>query len=36
VLEELLATEAVVQTSDGLSLTIRSYPVAPDAVSDAA
>jgi transcriptional regulator with XRE-family HTH domain len=32
VLEELLATEAVVQTSDGLSLTIRSYPVAPDAV----
>lgn len=32
VLEELLATEAVVQTSDGLSLTIRSYPVPPDAV----
>jgi transcriptional regulator with XRE-family HTH domain len=34
VLEELLATEAVVQTSDGLSLTIRSYPVAPGAVRD--
>jgi len=34
VLEELLATEAVVHTSDGLSLTIRSYPVAPDAVRD--
>ncbi len=34
VLEELLATEAVVQTSDGLSLTIRSFPVAPDAVRD--
>jgi transcriptional regulator with XRE-family HTH domain len=34
VLEELLATEAVVQTSDGMSLTIRSYPVAPDAVRD--
>jgi transcriptional regulator with XRE-family HTH domain len=34
VLEELLATEAVVQTSDGSSLTIRSYPVAPDAVCE--
>jgi transcriptional regulator with XRE-family HTH domain len=32
ILEALLATEAVEQTSDGLSLTIRSYPVAPDAV----
>lgn len=34
VLEELLATEAVVQSSDGSSLTIGSYPVAPDAVRD--
>ena len=32
VLEVLLATEAVVQSSDGLSLTMRSYPVAPVAV----
>jgi transcriptional regulator with XRE-family HTH domain len=34
VLEELLATEATVQSSDGLSLTIRSYPVVPAAVRD--
>ena len=32
VLDVLLATEAVVQFSDGLSLTMRSFPVAPDAV----
>jgi transcriptional regulator with XRE-family HTH domain len=32
VLDVLLATEAVVQSSDGPSLTMRSYPVAPDAV----
>lgn len=32
VLDVLLATEAVVESSDGLSLTMRSYPVAPDAV----
>lgn len=32
VLEVLLATEAVVQSSDGLSLTMRSYPVAPEVV----
>lgn len=32
VLDVLLATEAVVQSSDGLSLTMRSYPVALDAV----
>jgi transcriptional regulator with XRE-family HTH domain len=32
VLDVLLATEAVVQSSDGLSLTMRSYPVAPGAV----
>jgi Helix-turn-helix len=32
VLEVLLATEAVVRSSDGLSLTMRSYPVTPEAV----
>ena len=32
VLEELLTSEAVVQTIDGLTMTFRSYPVAPDAV----
>lgn len=31
----LVATEAVVQSSDGLSLTMRSYPVAPNAVRSA-
>jgi transcriptional regulator with XRE-family HTH domain len=32
VLDVLLATEAVVQSSDGLSLTMRSYRVAPEVV----
>ncbi|HXZ76289.1 MAG TPA: hypothetical protein VEH31_36205, partial [Streptosporangiaceae bacterium] len=32
VLEPLLVTEAVVQSSDGLSLTMTTYPVSPDVV----
>jgi len=34
VLDVLLATEAVVQSSDGLSFTMRSFPVTPGVVQD--